>query len=136
MTTTSPFNEKGAASRSPLSSTPNRNLEETKGAASQLSGDNARIVAFLRNRGQRGCTSREFPMVLGVLNYTARIDELRNRHGFGIEAVRLKTPGPKAVWHYTLTSDPEAEPQGALFDTTGEPEGEDLSLNAIAGEAA
>lgn len=106
------------------------------GSIDDLSEQQRAIVLLLRERGTRGATSREFVTELEILNYTARMDELRNRFGFGItcEYVGQSERG-RAVHRYTLVSDPLARPQGALFDApipTVEPVSAIGGLDAVA----
>lgn len=89
------------------------------------------VLQLLKDRGQRGVTSIEFVTILGVLNYTARIDELRNDDGWVIDhsVDKARSAQGKQVHRYRLVS----EPQTALFDA---PESKPSPVSAVLGEAA
>lgn len=72
------------------------------------------VLNLLRDRGPRGVTSIEFVTILGVLNYTARIDELRNDDGYNIDhsVDKDRSENGKQIHLYRLIS----EAQQGLFE--------------------
>jgi hypothetical protein len=91
-----------------------------------MSPQQTAVLRALERAGARGLTSLELTEQTHVLHYTQRVKELRDKHGYAIEAVAEDIPGGRR-YRYRLVGREEAgqvlppvpEPHAGAVDLFG-----------------
>ncbi len=94
-----------------------------------MSGQKLRVLKALRQAGTAGLRIDELNEIAVCRRSEARVDELRNKYGYGIKTTYETLPSGAKIGRYTLHSEPSpvaaspiptppqpAAPAGALFE--------------------